>query len=431
MLKKAELYIILGCGLFCILSWVNEVLDLPHLLMGAPQTPLNWYEVVIETIFIATICFLIVVDAIHRAAERKKLVSVFKAMEDGVYIVNRQHDIQYVNPALEKNFGDWHDQKCYRYFNNREDACPLCKNEEVFAGKTVRWEWYSFKNQKTYDLIETLLKNPDGSISKLKIFRDITERKKAQKEAHDAQQEMVEEHRHERDLAETELARMRDELIRTTRLATIGQVSASIAHDLRNPLGAVRNASYFLRRHLSTDEPKVSEHLDIINQEVVKADQIITNLLEMARPKVPKKQAVDLAGAVKKAFSHMKGTKGVTCETSLIPDPFDVWTDPNQLEQMIGNIMDNAIHAMNGHGEIFVEATRDSDYDSLVFRDTGPGFAPEVKNKLFEPLVTTKAAGTGLGLVICRQFVEKHGGTIDAEDCKGHGAVIRIRLPRQ
>lgn len=568
MLKKTELYIILGCGLFCILSWVDEILDLPHLLMGAPQTPLNWYEVVIETIFIATVCFLIVANAIRRATERKKtkdmlretrdyleslfnfanapiivwnpafkinrfnhaferltgytsdevigqdlnmlfpqasrkeslnkieqtlsgkywesvdipilckngevrlalwnsaniydednttvvatiaqgqditerkkseemllsernkLISVFKAMEDGVYIVNRQHDIHYVNHVLEEYFGDWHDQKCYQYFNDREDACPWCKNEEVFAGKIVRWEWYSFKNQKTYDLIETPLENPDGSISKLKIFRDITEQKKAQQEARDAQQKLIEQHRHERERAEAELAKVRDELIRTTRLATIGQVSASIAHDLRNPLGAMRNASYFLRRHLSKDELKASEHVEIIEQEVVKADQIITNLLEMARPKVPHKQEIDLGEIVKDVFSRAKRAEGVRCRTSLVPAPFVVRADPNQLRQMIGNIVDNAVDAMKGQGEIFVEATRDSDYDTLVFRDTGPGFAQEVIERLFEPLVTTKASGTGLGLMICRQIVEKHGGTIGAENCEGRGAAIRVRLPR-
>jgi len=363
-------------------------------------------------------------------SERNKLISVFKAIKDGVYIVNQQYDIQYVNPVIEEYFGAWHDQKCYQYFNDREKTCPWCHNEEVFAGKSVRWEWYSFKNQKTYDLIETPLKNPDGSISKLKIFRDITERKKAQKEAHDAQRKLIEQHRHERERAEAELAKVRDELIRTTRLATIGQVSASIAHDLRNPLGAMRNASYFLRRHLSKDELKAPEHLDIIEQEVVKADQIITNLLEMARPKTPHKQEIDLGEIVKDVFSRAKRAEGVRCQTSLVPDPFVVRADPSQLRQMIGNIVDNAVDAMKGQGEIFVEATHDSDYDTLVFRDTGPGFAQEVRERLFEPLVTTKASGTGLGLMICHQIVEKHGGTIGAENCEGRGAAIRVRLPR-
>lgn len=85
-----------------------------------------------------------------------------------------------MNSALKKEFGPFDKKKCYEYFHDREEVCPWCKNQEVFEGKTVRWEWYSFKKQKTYDLIETPLKNPDGSLSKLEIFRDITEIKKAE-----------------------------------------------------------------------------------------------------------------------------------------------------------------------------------------------------------------------------------------------------------
>jgi PAS domain S-box-containing protein len=261
--------------------------------------------------------------------------------------------------------------------------------------------------------------------------RDITERRKAEAEARDAQQELIEQQRHEKEHVEAELAKLRDELVKTTRLAAIGQVSASIAHDLRNPLGSVRNASYFLRRRLSKDEPKASEHLKIIDQEVARADQIISNLLEMAQPKASHKQEVDLAEIVEEVFGQAKRIERVRCRTSLVPDPFMIKTDPNQLRQVISNIISNAVYAMKGHGDFLVEATRESDYDTLSFKDTGPGFAPEVIDRLFEPLITTKASGTGLGLTICRQIVEKHDGTIHAEDCKGGGAVIRIRLPRQ
>jgi len=112
--------------------------------------------------------------------ERDNLNRVFKAMADGVYIVNKEYDIQYVNPVLKKEFGPYEGRKCYAYFHDREEVCPWCKNPEVFNGETVHWEWYSAKNQRTYDLIDTPLRNPDGSIFKLEIFRDITERVLAQ-----------------------------------------------------------------------------------------------------------------------------------------------------------------------------------------------------------------------------------------------------------
>jgi PAS domain S-box-containing protein len=109
--------------------------------------------------------------------ERGNLKNVFEAMADGVYIVDQHYDIQYVNSVLKKDFGSYAGRKCYEYFHNRKEVCPWCKNSEVFAGKTVRWEFYVSKNRRTYDLIDTPLQNLDGSILKLEIFRDITERK--------------------------------------------------------------------------------------------------------------------------------------------------------------------------------------------------------------------------------------------------------------
>jgi len=116
--------------------------------------------------------------------ERDKLRNIFEAMDDGVYMVNKDYDIEYVNPVLIADFGPYEGRKCHDYFHDREEVCPWCKNQDVFAGNTVRWEWYSFKNGKTYDLIDTPMSNVDGTISKLEIFRDITDRKRAEEELH-------------------------------------------------------------------------------------------------------------------------------------------------------------------------------------------------------------------------------------------------------
>ena len=106
--------------------------------------------------------------------EKNNLNSIFAAMEDGVYVVNEEFDIEYVNRVLTKDFGQYEGRKCYEYFHGRSEVCDLCKNSEVHAGKTVRWEWKSEINGKTYDLLDTPLYNADGTISKLELFRDIT-----------------------------------------------------------------------------------------------------------------------------------------------------------------------------------------------------------------------------------------------------------------
>jgi len=129
-------------------------------------------------------------EALNR--ERNNLVNILDSMEDGVYVVNQTYDIQYANPALVREFGTFEGRKCYEYFHDREDSCPWCKNQDVFAGKMVRWQWTSPKNQKTYDLVDTLMHNPDGSVSKLEIFRDITQLQQAQAEMEKAAQFLLE-----------------------------------------------------------------------------------------------------------------------------------------------------------------------------------------------------------------------------------------------
>jgi len=113
--------------------------------------------------------------------EKDKLTNILDSMEDGVYIASEQHEIEYINPALTKEFGSPDGKKCYEYFYDRRDKCPWCKSQEVFDGATVQWEWHCRANNKTYDLIDTPIRNPDGSISKLEIFRDITERNRMEK----------------------------------------------------------------------------------------------------------------------------------------------------------------------------------------------------------------------------------------------------------
>ena len=108
--------------------------------------------------------------------ERDNFFNILENLPDGIYIVDQNYKVQYVNSALKEEFGLAEGQACFEYFHGREDVCPWCQNPKVFAGETVRWQWQSEKSQKIYDLIDTPLKNPDGSVWKLEIFRDITDR---------------------------------------------------------------------------------------------------------------------------------------------------------------------------------------------------------------------------------------------------------------
>ena len=262
------------------------------------------------------------------------------------------------------------------------------------------------------------------------LRQQIAERELAETQAREAQEQLLAEQRAARQHAEAELGRLRDALVRTTRLATIGQVSATIAHELRNPLASIRNAVFYLKRKTTDDQPLLQEYLGIIDQEIDKADAIIGNLLSMAKAKAPGKAEVDLAQVLADVLARDPKAARVRCRMSLDPDPFVVSVDPDQLRQVIQNLLDNAADATDGQAELFVEARRDDQTDAITFRDTGPGVAAEVRKTLFEPLVTTRNTGTGLGLTICRLIVERHRGTIDLIDQDAGGAVFRIRLPR-
>jgi len=113
--------------------------------------------------------------------ERNRLKEILDTMPEGVYILNPQYDIEYINPYLRNEFGPIEGRKCYEYFHGRTEVCPWCENSEVFSGKSVRWEWSFTKTEKTYDLFDTPFVNGNGTISKLTLFHDVTESKKAEK----------------------------------------------------------------------------------------------------------------------------------------------------------------------------------------------------------------------------------------------------------
>ncbi|MEO2028956.1 MAG: ATP-binding protein [Fuerstiella sp.] len=234
----------------------------------------------------------------------------------------------------------------------------------------------------------------------------------------------------ETELAENKLEKLRRKLILQTRLATIGQMTASIAHEIRNPLGAVRNAAFLLKRYISADDSKCPKYLEIIDQEVDVVDHVIRDMLEMARSTEPINVPFDLSQVVRDIFNRSDKNDSVCQHLHAIPDPFLIDADQGQIRQVLQNLIVNANQALDGDGEINVELTQNGNDAIIAVRDTGPGVSDEHRDNLFEPLFTTKAKGTGLGLTICRQLIERHGGSIELQNNEGTGALFVIRLPQ-
>lgn len=224
--------------------------------------------------------------------------------------------------------------------------------------------------------------------------------------------------------------RMRDK----ERLATIGQLAASIGHDLRNPLGVIESSLFIMRRRAGQD-PKLGRHIERISDQVGVCNRIVTDLLEMARNRPPKLGLERVRRLAEAAQSSITLPHGVEVHFD-IPDALTLAADAGLLTQALMNLMSNAVTAVathgDGRGEVWVAAHRDPDdpaWVQVAVTDTGPGFEPRILNRVFEPLFSTRAKGTGLGLALVKSVTERHGGRVRAGNAPGGGAVVRLTLP--
>jgi two-component system sensor histidine kinase HydH len=229
-------------------------------------------------------------------------------------------------------------------------------------------------------------------------------------------------------MLETYKLEAEDRLRRRERLATIGQLAASIGHDLRNPLSVMESSLYILRRR-SKDDERALKHVDRIGHQIDECDSIITHLLEMARNQPPRRDRVDLAGLVQDALSAARVPARVRVERHGL-DGLVLWIDAALIKQALVNLLINSVQAQReGEGWISIRASRQDDNVVIALEDTGPGFDAATLPIIFEPLVTTKATGTGLGLSLVKSVIERHSGHVSASNRVGGGAMVKLHLP--
>jgi PAS domain S-box-containing protein len=274
------------------------------------------------------------------------------------------------------------------------------------------------------------LKDKHGKVVGLVgISRDITDRKKAEEEARAAQQYLLELQHHHEESIKAELDKARAALVRQTRLAAMGQLSSSIAHELRTPLACVSHAAYFLQRKIPQAEHEYHEFLAMIRNEIQRAYRIVSNCTAISQGKPPQKKPIALAAVCDRVRDELDMPEAIEWHFAFDHEPFMIYADAAQMEQVLNNLFQNAIQALDGQGRISVAASRAESFDAIRISDNGPGVPPELRDQLFEPLVTSKPHGTGLGLAICRQFVEQHGGRIELCQSAEPGTIIQISLP--
>lgn len=234
-----------------------------------------------------------------------------------------------------------------------------------------------------------------------------------------------------------EVFQYQQKLIRQEKLATVGQVSGSIAHELRNPLGAIKQSIFFLTRYtqkhkLADDHPKIGEHLKTMDEELVSADHVITSLLDMSRVKKMERKEVEMNQMVEDIQTRCRIIPPKQFVAEISHNPLHFQADPVQFRQVLVNLVNNAKDATPADGKIEIIAKLD-DGNRMVkieVKDNGSGIAKESLERIFEPLYTTKTKGTGLGLSICKQIIEEHhGGRMEVDSEIGKGTCFILHLP--
>lgn len=219
-------------------------------------------------------------------------------------------------------------------------------------------------------------------------------------------------------------------LLRAERLSSLGLFSSAIAHDLRNPLNTVSLCVQWLQLRLKDHaDEKVRARLDTIQREISRSDRIIQTLLAFARTGEPNRASADLDALISEVLSVIHPPANVALEHDRVADLPPAPLDRAQMFQVLENLIRNAIQAMPEGGRVRICTRREGAHCVVLVSDSGPGIPPEMQATVFEPLVTTKSTGTGLGLALCKRIVDAHGGRISVHSQPGEGATFRIDLP--
>ena len=264
------------------------------------------------------------------------------------------------------------------------------------------------------------------------IFTDITEQKRAQEQIKNQNillEKAVKEKQQEMEL-------LMERLIRQEKLAVVGHISGSIAHELRNPLSVIKQSIFFLNHLRQTNKlessvSKVKEHFDLLTNEINESNKVISDLLQMTKMEPLLKKKINLRPVILDILNRFPLDKRTRLNVSLEPEPFLIWADRLQLRQVLINLLSNATYDINKKRVVTISGNISNQEKKCFIKieDDGPGIAPENLEKVFEPLYTSKVTGIGLGLSICRRIIENHGGKIILTSKVGKRTTVTIELP--
>ena len=386
----------------------------------------------------------------------EKFRTFMETASDLMHMADKDGNITYVNEATARTLGYSKEEMIGKHVTQFLSKEVLEKDfkpgweELITKGKiTVEAVWVTKDGKEIYGEQKVVaIYDSDGNYAGSRaVFRDLTERKRAERELQEkneqldtqneelrATEEELRAANEELQAANEELRETQEQLIRSEKLAAIGQLAGGVGHELRNPLGAIKNAVYYVKgkvakSELGQKEPRVIEFLDIADDEVNSSNKIINDLLGFSRVGQPSVSLARIKEVIDDALSHLTIPQNIEVVKKLDADLPEVSIDTDQTRQVLVNMIMNAVQAMPEGGRLTISAREGDKFLEVEISDTGCGIPKEAIGKIFDPLFTTRAKGIGLGLAVCKAIIDRHQGHIEVESEVGKGTTFAIRLP--
>jgi len=352
----------------------------------------------------------------EKKTELERLYRIFNTIPEGVYIVSKDYVVEFLNETFMKSFGRVEGEKCYRAFYGRDTPCPHCDIPEIVKGKVIDKEWTHPETGRTYHLTSIPFENPDGTISKLTISRDITEYKRA----------------------EEALQKTYAELNSLDELKS--NILANVSHELRTPLTIAIGMIT-----LAMEEENAEERNKLLKKAMkalARQNNMIGNLIEIARFHKEKRklklESLDIEPIillVQRKMKPLAEKKNIKIKTYIQSDLPKIVADAEALERAFSSLVDNAIKFNKEGEDVTIKVERKDRFITTSISDIGVGIPQEKIEKIFEPLyqidasTTRKYGGMGMGLAVAKRIIDAHGGKMEVKSEVGKGSTFIVCLP--
>jgi two-component system, NtrC family, sensor histidine kinase HydH len=353
--------------------------------------------------------FAIIIMVLDRARSETATLKEFNerlvnGLREGLQLVDGDFRIRHANRWMHEQFGETLGRRCYEVIAADGVQCPGCPLDRRHEMRDATRLEVTGRGDRRFSLSCSPVRQPDGQIFLLELVSDITERE-----------------------------RLYARLSEAERLAATGELAAGVAHEIRNPLAAIVNATTLLGEEEGLTRDERATTLGALRKEARRLNRILSDFLVFARPREPKRLSADIREVVDHVVALIREdparAQRVEVDVHVEPAVPAFVFDVDQMTQVLWNIALNGVEALDGHGRVGIDVGLRGSSVAVAVSDTGRGMPPEERRRIFDPFYSRKPAGTGLGLTLARRLVTAHGGRIEVESTPGRGTCLTILLP--